>query len=76
MLMYALAKYQASQQDIISGHYKPISQTPSEWSFTGGPIVVPFYMLTVLIFASRISLTDPESVLGHHDADEEILLHV
>ena len=30
----------------IRGRYRPTSETPFKWRFTGGLIVVPFYMLT------------------------------
>ena len=30
------------------GHYQSISETPLEWRFADGPIVVLYYMLTVI----------------------------
>ena len=33
----------------ISGHNRPVSETPFQWRFAGGPIVARFYVLTVCI---------------------------
>ena len=34
----------------VSGRYRPTSETPFQWRFAGGPIVVRFNMRTGLLF--------------------------
>ena len=35
-----------AQPAYTSGHYRPTSETPFEWRFTGGPTVIRFCVLT------------------------------
>ena len=36
---------QVHRKHVNSGHYRPSSETPSEWRFAGGPIVARDWML-------------------------------
>ena len=33
--------------NILAGHYRPVSETPFQWRFAGGPIVARFMLLKV-----------------------------
>ena len=40
-----------TRQQTILGHYPPISETPLEWRFAGGPILTRFMCLLRFSFA-------------------------
>ena len=43
-----------SQDEHKSGHYRPVSETPYEWRFAGGPIVARDWILAGFTLGSYI----------------------
>ena len=45
VIIYFLFHKMKPINNLKSGRHQPASETPSEWSFTDGPIVAPNWML-------------------------------
>ena len=62
--------------NIKKGHHRPAGETPFEWRFAGGPMVVQHCMLAGYIFEAQHAIVVPHCIVNQGGGGSGRCLHI